>query len=261
MSGTISAPSPDVLASESGPASGTTPEVAAAIATPADSHATEPSPTSILSEAAAATEAPAPEAPAPEAPAAEVKPETAAVVPPTYEPFTFPEGVTIASERLEPFTGLLGEFEARVTADPAQAHAAAQEFGQKVLGLYIAQAQADAARFSAANAEAFKSLREQWTADFKNDPDIGKNRMQTSLTRMGGLMDMYGQSAGAERLKGLREVMSLTGAGDNPEVLRFVNWAASRLGETSRPVAAPMARAPVVGSKAQRLYKNSQGAA
>ena len=231
MSETTSAPTPtpDALATESGPASGTTPEVAAVdAAAPADSPAAEPAPTSILSDAVASPEAPAPEV---EAPVPEAKPEIkteikaedakpAEVVPPSYEPFTFPEGVTIETEKLAPFTGLLGEFESRVAADPTQAHAAAQEFGQKVLNMYVAQAQADAARFSKANAEAFETLREKWKADFKNDPEIGKNREQTSLTRMGGLMDAYGRTAGAERLGKLREVMSLTGAGDNPEVLQ-----------------------------------------
>lgn len=256
---------------ESGPASGTTPEAAVSTAAPADFSSAspdvstettqvvepanpEPKP-SILSEA----EAKKPEAPAAEAaPESEVKPvEPVAVAAPTYEPFTLPENVTIDDTKLGGFTGLLGEFETKVTADPTQAHAAAQEFGQKLLDFYITESQATAQRQIEAQATNWTRTQEKWASEFREDQEIGKNRAETSLTRMGGLMDMYGQSAGPDRLASLRGILTMTGAGNNLEVLRFVNWAASRLVERGRPVAAPQARPPVVGSKATRLYRNS----
>jgi len=87
--------------------------------------------------------------------------------------------------------------------------------------------------------EALQKLAQQMQrGEFREDPDIGGNRADTSLARMGGLLELYGQTAGGERLSKLRDVLTFTGAGDNPEVLRFVNYVASRLVETSRPVAA-----------------------
>lgn len=260
---------------ESGPASGTTPEAAVSAVAPADFSpaATEvPSETtpvvevaapdakpSILSEAAAEKPEAAPAEAAAEAkPEAEVKPtEPPVVVAPAYEPFKLPENVKLDDAKLSGFTGLLGEFETQVTADPAQAHAAAQEFGQKLLDLYISETQAAAQRQTEEHAANWARVQDQWASEFREDPEIGKNRAETSLTRMGGLMDMYGQSAGPDRLASLRSILTMTGAGNNVEVLRFVNWAASRLVERARPVAAPQARAPVVGSKATRLYRNS----
>jgi hypothetical protein len=274
----VATPTPGVT--ESGPASGTTPGAGIESAAPADfssvpaavapeavvvdaSVVADAAPTetktSILSEAVGEkpTEA------APEAkPETEAKPADPVVaVAPVYEQFKLPENVTLDETKLGGFTGLLGEFEQKVSADPAQAHAAAQEFGQKLLDLYVTETQQAAERQSQAQVANWEKLQETWATDFRNDAEIGKNRAETSLTRMGGLMDMYGQSAGPDRLQSLRGVLALTGAGNNLEVLRFVNWAASRLVETSRPIAAPVARAPQPGSRATRLYKNSAGAA
>lgn len=258
-----------------GPASGTTPVAALETAAPADFS---PEPAAVAPETITTTEAPAatesaeakpsilseatgenPEAPAEEPKAkVEVKPAEPVVIPtPVYEPFKIPDGITVDDAKVSGFSGLLGEFESKIAADPTQAHAAAQEFGQKMLEFGIAQIQEAQQRQVQANAQNWDRTQEGWQTDFRNDPEIGKNRAETSLTRMGGLMDLYGQSAGPERLQGLRGILTMTGAGNNLEVLRFVNWAASRLVETSRVVAAPVARAPASGSRANRLYRNS----
>lgn len=267
---------------ESGPASGTTPEAAVSAVAPADfSSAPE-----VVVEAPAVAEVAAPEvkesilsqaepAPKTEEPVAEKKAEevkadepkaeepkaeekkSVDLPAPVFEPFKLPEDVKLDDAKLGGFTGLLGEFENKITADPTQAHAAAQEFGQKLLDLYIGETEAAAQRHTEAVAANWSRTQDQWVSEFREDPEIGKNRAETSLTRMGGLMDMYGQSAGPERLSSLRSILTMTGAGNNVEVLRFVNWAASRLVERARPVAAPQARPPVVGSKATRLYRNS----
>jgi hypothetical protein len=257
----IAQSAPGAVISE--PTSGTTPEVAAPpSATPADFPETPAEPTSILSGAE------------PEAPAAAVEPEAEApkeaepeapppepLAPPVYEPFTLPEGVQLTEEKLGAFTGLLGEFENKVITDPTAAHAAAQEFGQKVLDLYVSESQAAAAAYAKQQQENWTALNEQWTSDFRADPQLGGNRVNTSLQRMGALMDLYGQHAGADRLQGVRDAFTLTGAGNHPEVLRFAHWMASRLTETPR-IVQPAPRPPnVPRSKAQSLYRNSVGAA
>ena len=178
---------------------------------------------------------------------------------PTYEPFKLPEAVQIDDAVLGTFSGMLGEFESRVAADPAQAHAIAQEFGQQMLDLYATQAVEAGQKMQQMQVENWNRTQEQWQGDFRNDPEIGGNRQQTTLRRMGAMMDLYGQSAGPERLKAVQDIFTMTGAGNHTEVLRFVNWAATRLTETSRAVIPVAARAPVLTSKAQRLYRNSTG--
>ena len=252
-------PIPSTEVSGPGPAIGATPPEAGGDAAPAVSSTPEPAAApaepSILSAAAPEVKA---EEPAAE-PAAEAPKEPAApLAAPTYEPFTLPEGVTLDAEKVTGFTGLLGEFENKIAADPAQAHTAFQELGQKLVELHTAEVRDAANRYTQLQTAAWDQTRETWRSEFRNDPDLGRNRQQTTLTRMGALMDLYGQSAGPDRLNALRDVMTNTGAGDNLETLRFVNWMAQRLTETSRVVVPMMPRAPQpAGTKAERLYKNS----
>lgn len=199
------------------------------------------------------------EEPKAEEPKVEVKQEP--LPPPTYEAFKVPDGVTINDDQFKSITDILADHETRAVTDPSQIHAVMQEMGQKLVDLHVAETQAASERYTRFQADNWKRTIEGWRGEFREDPDIGGNRADTSLARMGGLLEMYGQTAGAERLGKLRDVLTFTGAGDNPEMLRFVNWAASRLVETSRPVAAIGPRAPVVQSRAQRLYRNSSGAA
>lgn len=248
----IGAPPPEAGGESPAPAVFSAPEAAPAVAEPTP-------PPSILSEAAAAE--------VPSAESAEPVPETKVADPPaapTYEPFKTPEGIKLDDAKVGTFTGLLGELESKIAADPTASHAAVQELGQKLVDLYTSEFTAATMRYSEAYTQAqldgWKQTQDQWRADFHNDPELGKNRAETTLTRMGALMDMYGQTAGPERLTALRDVLTNTGAGNNIETLRFVNWAARRLTETSRVVVPMVPRQPQqTGGKAERLYKNSIG--
>ena len=260
--------------SDAGPAIGATPpEAVSESAAPAASSESDAS--SILSTATEAVEA-APANDAVETSAEAVteapKPEEAIVLEsaepppaPVYEAFKLPEGLEANPEKIGAFTGLLSETEARIAADPAQLHAALQEFGQKLVDFHAAEASGAAERLQAsyqqAQLENWKQTREGWRSEFENDPVLGKNRKDTTLNRLGGLMTMYGQTEGADRLAALRDTLTLTGVGDHIEMLRFANWAASRLTETSRVVRPMIPRMPQPANKADRLYRNSIGAA
>ena len=270
-------------APEPGPASGTTPAVGSESAAPAAFSADATIESTVTPDAspAAAVETPTDAKPTsllseltgekPAEPAAETKPDAPDSVkadapaepaaPPTYESFTLPEGVTLQDEKIGAFTGILGEFEQRIAADPTQAHAAAQEMGQKLINLYVAEAQAHAQQVAKANTDAWNAMRENWLQEYRDDPAIGRNRQETSRLRMGALLDSYSSSEGADRRAKLGEALAITGAGDNPEVLRFVHWAATRLTETARPIPATLPRSPVVTTRAQRMYRNSASGA
>ena len=254
-------PSPSPEASGAGPATvGVTPPEAGG-ESPAPAVSSDPAPEtpadpSILSAATEAeTPEPAAEAPAPEAPAEPV-------AAPTYE-FKPPEGVTLDPAKVGTFSAIVADAETRIAADPAQAHAVLQEFGQKLVELHIAEAREAAERYTQLQMDNWKRTNEDWQAQFRNDPEIGKNRQETTLLRMGALMDMYGREAGPERLTALRDILTNTGAGNNLEVLRWTNWMARKVTETSRVVVPMMPRAPQqAGSKAERLYgKSLNGAA
>jgi hypothetical protein len=170
--------------------------------------------------------------------------------------------VTPDDTQVSAFTGILGEFERRVAADPAQAHAAAQEMGQKFVDLYAAQSKADGERWAQSLAERWQRTKDDWISAGTKDPEIGKNRFETTIQRAGAVIEMYGREVGAEKETALRDALGLTGSGDHPEMWRFMNWAARRLTEAStRMVPARVPSAPQqTGSKAARLYRNTPGA-
>jgi hypothetical protein len=257
---------PDV--GTSGAAPGTLP-AAAETAAPAASSSeaapaaaettTETKPTSVLSTATGekAAEAPAAEVAAPEA--EKPPPEPAPL--PTYEAFKFPEGVTPDETQVSAFTGILGEFERRIAADPAQAHAAAQEMGQKFVDLYAAQSKADGERWAQLLAERWQRTQDDWIAQGKKDPEVGKNRYETSVQRAGAVIEMYGRKHGAERETAVRDAFGLTGAGNHPALLHFFDYLARQMTEApTRMVPARVPSAPQPGSKATRLYRNTPGA-
>ena len=277
---------------ESGPVSGTPPAADVSTSAPAAFSSEAPAAvevapaepaSSVLSDArgeaadlAAATETPpepaaeaAPEAPAEvpapepakpdEVKAEEVAPPEPAEPPPfpTYEDFALPEGVEVDKERLGTFAHMLGEFEQKIATDPTTAHAAAQELGQKLVNFYSDQLRTAHEQLAQQQVETWNRTREQWVDEFRNDPQIGRNRQETTLRRMGALMDLYGTHAGGESLQQVRDAFTATGAGDHPAVLRFVNWAAGRLVEAPRPIAAPPVVRKAPQTPSQRLYRNS----
>lgn len=260
---------PSLETAGSGPLVGNSPEAAPAAAVvveapPAPSSETPPESapqtqsSSLLGEARQdqpAPEAPAPETVQPDAPQPDARPL------PTYEAFTLPDGVQLDDKRLGEFNGILGEYENRVSADPAQAHAAAQELGQKMVDLYINEMRDLHERSARLQRETWDRTQQDWASKFREDPDIGRNQQQTTLARCGAMLEMYGSRVGPEQERAVRDAMTVTGAGNHPEVIRFLHWAATFAVEQPRPVAAPVPIKPVPMTRSQRLYRNSLGGA
>ena len=243
-----------------GPATDTTPPGAGAdaVAAPAAdslSPAAEPKDplaSSLLSD----TKAPEAEAAAPEAVAPEEVKAPEPIPLPAYDAFATPEGFKLADEQLGAFTGILGEYEQKLGATP-EAHVATQELGQKLVDLYIAETQEAQQRFARFQQENWQRTIDGWVSDFKNDPDIGDKRQDTTIQRCGAALQRYGSEVGAEKEQALRQVLAVTGAGNHPEVVRFVNWVADQAVERGRMIAAPPRPVSLAASKASRLYRNS----
>ena len=156
--------------------------------------------------------APAPE-PAP-------KPE-----PVTYTDFRLPEGATIDAAALDQARALFAQ--AGLTQDEAQ----------KFVDLAVSREQAAAAR----GVQAFVDLQNKWVSEIKADPEIGGVRLEASMAQAARAIDRLG-------VPGLKEALNLTGAGNNPAIVKaFV-----RLGQMvsedrfapGRAAAPPASRSP-----------------
>lgn len=124
--------------------------------------------------------------------------------------------------------------------------------------MYVAEQQAFQQDTYRRQVEAFNETRTAWNEEFANDPEIGKNRRDTTLARCGSVMKAYQQAVGDEKFQGLVNALRITGAGDHPEFIRFINHFARFTAEATKPVAAVVPKAPgQTGSARARAYQRS----
>lgn len=148
----------------------------------------------------------------------------------TYADFTLPEGVEVDAETLSEARTLLGDMKLP------------QEQAQRLVDFYAGKIR----RFGEVQAESWMKLNEKWVGDFKTDREIGGDRIQETVAAATRAMDRFGTP-------GLREALIMTGAGNHPEVIRFV----ARVGRATaedRFVAAAGASAGATRSAAEVLY-------
>lgn len=189
---------------------------------------------------------PAPEAKAAEAAAVAEQPAQPIVLP-TYEAYKLPEGVKLGDAEVGEFNKLMGEFQVGQKLDQATM----QAFNQKAIEFHLAQVQSAVKAHDDQGQEAWKAMRADWVKEFKSDRQIGGNRMNTTLGAANAMIERFGGSK--EQIAALRQVMSTTGAGDNPAVIRLLHNIAKELGE-GRPVPASVPKPPQLASRKTRRY-------
>lgn len=184
-------------AGEGAPGAGAAPVTAAVIAeTPAvDTGLTMPE--SLLGETAETKEG-------------EVKPEPAKVEeakPIEYTDFKMPEGVKLDDTKISAFKEL------------AAKSGLPQEQAQAMLDLYTAEFK----QITEAPMRAWTDLQNTWREEVKNDPVIGGANLDKNLaTVKTGLKNLLGEDAGK-----FFEALNITGAGNNPEIVRGLLKAAA----------------------------------
>ena len=224
-------------------------EVAPAVETAAETSIIESA-----AEPAAAEEAPAESAPAAEAaaetpaaegdkpaepPAAEAAAEAPAeVLPPSYEDFTFPEGITAAPEQIEAATGLFGKHHLD--------QAAAQEF----IDLHsqtISKMQADMVQHQV---DEFEQTKRGWRSEFAKEH--GNQRDTVARAANEAVAIAFPK---AEERQRIWEAFRATGAGDHPAMLNLLARLGSKLTERQAPLnPTPPRMAP---DKATRRYNRN----
>ena len=178
------------------------------------------------------TEVPPVEAPPPHS----VEPP-APLEPLVYTDFTLPEGMTVEDlPSMSAFKDILGK------------NRGSQEFGQALVDFYTAEVQ----KARQVQEDVWKKTNDDWRSAIEADPELGGNRKETVLHTVASVITEYGGTPEQQTL--LRQVFNYTGAGNHPEVVRFVYRLGKALGE-GRPVPAPTPRnSPNPISKAQRRY-------
>ena len=153
-----------------------------------------------------------------------------------YEDFNVPEGVTLDEAKLGEFTKIAAE--AKMPQDVAQ----------KIIDLYTAEAK----QAAEAPMRAWTELQNKWQDEVRNDPVIGGQNLDKNLAATkAGINALLGEDA-----KSFFEALNITGAGNNPAILRGLMKAAA-----PHAPATPVGGNPGSGTKSpgQTLYPKMAG--
>lgn len=95
--------------------------------------------------------------------------------------------------------------------------------------------------------KAWSAMQEKWTGEVKADPEIGGEKLETTLSSISKVVDKYGSPEA-------RSAFDITGAGNNPHIIKMLAKMAKELNEGSFVPAGD----PTVGKKtaAERMFPN-----
>lgn len=133
---------------------------------------------------------------------------------PAYEPFTLPEEVKLDSDKLGEFTKLLGEFE---STKPD--HAAFQKFGQDLVNRYVEGVKDTLKAYETSLINLHEENKMTWFRAFEADPQIGGNNKMTTVEAAKAFRDKFAGTP--EQLSEFRSLMTQTGVGNHPALLRI----------------------------------------
>lgn len=198
-------------------------------------------PTSLLSDAGKPAEAAPveakPEEKKEEAKPAELPAEAAPPEPIVYE-LKIPEAVKLSETELKEVQELFNE--GRV----------APEVAQKYLDRHYTELEKATKSIRDDQWNVWNKTQDEWRDKVMTDPELGGNRLQTTLNTAGAIIEQYGS-------EDLRKMLGLTGAGNHPAMVRFLYNVGKALGE-GRPIPAPPPVSQAVKSRADRLYGNTR---
>lgn len=161
--------------------------------------------------------------------------------PPVYDPFTFPEGISLDKERVSKFTGILGELERGGKVD----HALVQQFGQKAVDFHIEEVKKATEELNTLYKTSWERQKTEWKDSFLKDPNIGGERAQGTVEAALNFIRTHGGTP--EQQTEFRNLMETSGLGNHPAMIRMLAAANSSMAEgkplaAQKPVLAPKSR-------------------
>jgi len=148
-----------------------------------------------------------------ETPPAETPPTDVETPPPlTWDGITAPEGLEVSEEQQGQLLEILNNRE----LSPADQMGKFMELHKSVL-------EAQAAEVLASE----EALRQSWLDEVNNDPDIGGDKTDAVISKIGA------QFADYDGKEAFMEAMNLTGAGNHPAIIKGLHFLVSKLSEAS----------------------------
>ena len=170
--------------------------------------------------------------------------------PPTYDPFTVPEGVNLDAERVKEFTDILSELEVTGKAD----HEFVQKFGQKAVDFHVQEVTKAVETLQGLYQTQWEKTKAEWKDSFLKDPEIGGTRFQTTVDSARNFIRTHGGTP--EQQQQFRDVMESSGLGNHPAIIRLLANAGLAMRE-GVPLAATTPLTPPK-SKVATMYGNNK---
>lgn len=148
----------------------------------------------------------------------DVKPGEEAPLPkPAYEAYKLPENFKLDDTKLAQFNDILAETELSGKAD----HAVMQQMGQKLMDLYANEAQRIANDFRQYQVDVWNRHLESEVSSLKADPQLGGNRIDTSLGNAKYVLEQFGGSK--EEQTRFMEKLDRSGISSSIEFVSLLN--------------------------------------
>lgn len=135
----------------------------------------------------------------------------------TFADITVPEGFAVDETGSKDFIDTIN--------DPALSK---KDLAQKLIDMYAARERTAAEQ----GVTEFANLQQAWQDAFKADKEIGGPKAEATLAGVGKLIETYGTAE-------VREAFDVTGAGNNPHIIRFLHKMAQHMNEPGPISGAP----------------------
>lgn len=130
----------------------------------------------------------------------------------TYDALKMPEGVIVDDKALATAKEVFTKF--NLPPEAAQA----------LVDMHFGQLKALNEAAEVANSKLWTDTQAEWRTQLDKDPELGGDKKAATTVRLGQALDEFGS-------KEAREAFDLTGAGNNPHIVRFINKMAMALQE------------------------------
>lgn len=163
-----------------------------------------------------------------------------------YEEFKFPEGAKVDKEEINKFTDVIGKYNLT------------QEAAQELVDMHVNAVQSITKQAHADQWQVFNDQQKEWRTQIMADPVLGGSGHQTAMQKVGQAVETVIKDP--DRIKAFQEALAVTGAGNNPEIVRFVHdvHKYTRQGEIlNTPIGAPPDIGPKPKTKAALMYDNT----
>ncbi|MBD1412802.1 hypothetical protein NUJ30_08720 [Burkholderia contaminans] len=151
-----------------------------------------------------------------------------------YTDFKLPEGVQVDEQKMTDF---------KATASEA---GLSQDQAQKLVDLYSNAVKAA----TDASTQLWYDTQKQWQADVLKDPEIGGNNFEPMKATVAKAIDAVGGEDAAK----IREAFNYTGAGNHPDVIRFLYRLGKAIGEGGAVAGGAPTAVEAPKSAAEKLY-------